>query len=477
MISFFRSLKGRFVVSHLLPLLITVPLVTIALFYLLETRVLLTDMSTDLDAQAQLIAELASTQSNNNIWLNPTDAQTFIAQISDHGLMGEIVLRSPDGDPLAATAANAPLLAEFQALQQQMQMLESGEVVILVSYDLSRQDVQVFAPVLDVNQQLVGIVQVADSLGTLSERLTLLGRYVLMVLGVQLLLGGIIGFILAMRLERPISRSTTAVIALSQGDYINAPLQEMGTTELKALSHAVTTLSERLRILEETRRRSLANLVHEIGRPLGAIKAAISVLLDGADEDPALRQELLSGIGQEIERMQPHLDDLAQLHGNVTGQIQLEKSNVDLNEWLPPLLLPWRAAAQEKGLQWHTNLAKNLPTLVMDAQKMAQVVGNLLSNAVKYTPADGSIWVTTLATPTHVQINVQDNGPGVAAAEQERIFEPFYRSTQQRRFPQGLGLGLGIARDFVEAHEGTLTYADNPNGGSVFTVTLARRSG
>lgn len=471
---FFRSLKGRFVTSHLLPLLITVPLVAIALLYLIETQILLTDMSTDLGTQAELIAQIAQMQASPDLWINPNEAQIFVAQVNDKGMVGEVVLRAPSGTVLAETNEGSLLTPEFEALSQQIQTLASGEVVIMVSYDLSQPGVQVFAPVLDVNEQLVGIVQVVDSLGTVTERLAVLGRYVLIVLALQLLLGGGIGFALALRLERPITRSTTAVIDLAQGHYVDPPLREMGTTELKALSLSVNDLSERLRILEETRRRSLANLVHEIGRPLGAIKAAISVLLDGADEDPTLRQELLSGISFEVERIQPHLDDLTQLHGNVTGEIHLEKEIINLNEWLPSILLPWRAAAQDKGLNWTTSIHEDLPSLNIDPKKIAQALGNLMSNAVKYTPEGGTVWITAVSTTTTVQISVEDNGPGIAPNEEQRIFEPFYRSTEQRRFPQGLGLGLSIAKDSIEAHDGTLTYEENPKGGSKFTITLVK---
>lgn len=470
---FFRTLKGRFIISHLLPLIITVPLVALALVYLLETNILLTDMSADLESYAEFIAETAVAQDSPGIWLNPDEAETFIAQFARQDMADQIVLRTADGKVLAFTDDLTPLYQDIDLINQGIQELDSGEVYILASYDLSKQGVQVFAPI-SVNNQIVAIVQVADSLGTISQRLNVLGRYVLWVLALQLLLGSIIGLVLALRLQRPILRSTTAVVKLAQGKYIDPPLREMGTLELKELSLSVNELSERLRILEETRRRSLANLVHEIGRPLGAIKAAISALLDGADEDPALRKELLTGIAYEIERLQPHLEDLTHLHGQVTGQIQLQKESVHLNEWLPPLLLPWRAAAQEKGLQWQTDIAEDLPTISIDPNKIAQALGNLLSNAVKYTPAGGDVLVTAVSTPSTIQISVQDNGPGVSADEQERIFEPFYRSTQQRRFPQGLGLGLSIALDSVVAHGGTLIYTDNPTGGSQFTITLKR---
>ena len=81
------------------------------------------------------------------------------------------------------------------------------------------------------------------------------------------------------------------------------------------MASAVNILAERLRLLEETRRRSLANMVHELGRPLGAMRSAAHVLRGPAGDDPAIREELLGGIEGQVERMRPLLDDLAQLTG------------------------------------------------------------------------------------------------------------------------------------------------------------------
>jgi signal transduction histidine kinase len=147
---------------------------------------------------------------------------------------------------------------------------------------------------------------------------------------------------------------------------------------------------------------------------------------------------------------------------------------VPLDEWLPPLLLPWRALAGEKGLAWQTEIAPNLGVLEMDPERMAQVLGNLISNAIKYTPAGGTVTVKGGGEETAVFFSVCDTGPGIDPDEQERVFEPFYRSQAQRRFPQGLGLGLTIARDLVNAHGGTLTLDSAPGQGSCFTVTLPR---
>ena len=106
------------------------------------------------------------------------------------------------------------------------------------------------------------------------------------------------------------------------------------------------------------------------------------------------------------------------------------------------MLLPWRASAQEKSIQWQADIPPDLPTLEIDAVRMAQVVGNLLSNAIKFTPADGKITISAGTNKTEVWISVQDSGLGIAPEEQEKIFEAFYRSSEHRRFPTRAGTGF-----------------------------------
>jgi signal transduction histidine kinase len=108
----------------------------------------------------------------------------------------------------------------------------------------------------------------------------------------------------------------------------------------------------------------------------------------------------------------------------------------------------------------------------LDHERMGQVLGNLLSNAIKYTPEGGRVWLSANSDDLEVRIIVADNGPGIVLEEQEKVFEPFFRSQQQRRFPQGLGLGLTIARDIAEAHGGTLEFEGEPDSGSRFVVHL-----
>jgi signal transduction histidine kinase len=165
------------------------------------------------------------------------------------------------------------------------------------------------------------------------------------------------------------------------------------------------------------------------------------------------------------------LDSLTDLHDQVLGTLELDRQPIALAGWLRRTVLPWRQAAHQQGLHWQMDIADSLPVLEIDPDRMAQVLGNLLSNAIKYTPK-GTVSVEASVRGDSVAIAVGDTGIGVAPSEQEQIFEPFYRSQRDKRFPQGMGLGLSIARDLVLAHGGRLTVESAAGEGSRFTVWL-----
>jgi signal transduction histidine kinase len=288
---------------------------------------------------------------------------------------------------------------------------------------------------------------------------------------IALIVGIGLALILAHRLERPLVSVTNAVGEIAEGGRTE-PIAEEGPKEIQNLIRSVNALAADLHSLEDTRRRLLANLVHELGRPLGAIRAAIHALRKGAAKDQVTRDELLLGIEDEVIRMQPLLDDLAQLHGQVMGRVRINPESVSLSDWLPPLIIPWRAAALDKGLHWEAQFPRDLPVVTIDPDRIGQVIGNLLSNAIKYTPEGGSVRISASSSVDEIRITVSDTGPGIALGEHEQVFEPFYRSQDSRRFPQGLGLGLTIARDLVEAHGGQLVISSQIGKGSDFVIIL-----
>ena len=457
-----RTMRSQLVLKPILIFLLVLPLTSLALLYPAETQALLANLSQRGTERATLLARLLNARWR--CWAAPPRPRP--SWPTDRVAGRPVLLLAPDGrlrpPGRRHTYAAAPAGRHHHG-DRTTKRAGHGRP--------DRADCGGAGAIYDGTGRVVGIVGVIETLSGLSSLVNRVREFVLATLVVELILGTVIGLLLARRLAPPITAAASAVVDLSEGRAVT-PMAEKGPREIRQLSTGVNILGERLRLLEETRRRSLANIVHELGRPLGAMRSAVHVLRGEVGDDPAIRDELLGGVEGQIERMQPLLDDLAQLHGQGQGVVVIDREPTRLDDWLPPILLPWRAAALEKGLAWQATIAAPLPAVSIDRRRMAQAVGNLLSNAVKYTPAGGAVSVEAGSDGREIWIRVGDTGRASIKAEQERVFEPFYRSDRDRRFPQGLGLGLTLARDLVTAHGGRLTLDSAPGAGSRFTIVL-----
>ncbi len=470
----FRTLRSRLILSHILPLLAVVPLIGIALIYLLEEVVLLPNLTAELKQQAALIVDLAETQPN--LWTDAAAARTFVERTSTR-VTARLMLIDRAGNLLASSdAADADRVGQ-RLDQPDLEHALSGETVARQNYSSRLQSdiADVLLPVLGSDRQLNGVVRLSYQLTSVYQQFAALRWLVVGVLIIGLLLGAGVGWILALNLQRPIEQLTHAVDRLA-GDQPAAPLPEPQPEEFALLVRAFNSLAERLHSLEDARHQLLANMVHELGRPLGALQSGVEALRGGADEDPALRRELLIGMDAEIQRLRRLLDDLSRHYDQALGPLELNWHPIELNEWLTPVLTPWREAAERKGLQWTVTKSSEPFAIEVDPDRLAQAVGNLISNAIKYTPASGTVSIEIESDPVAALIHITDTGPGIAAEDQAHLFEPFYRGQTARRFPQGMGLGLTIARDLVMAHGGHLEVMSSVGQGSRFTIWLPRNS-
>lgn len=462
----FRSLRNRLILSHILPALLIIPLMGAAMVYVLETRLLLPVIYNDLASDARLMAEI--TRNQPVFWQNSEAATALVNGVTPY-LSGRVSLLTLDGRLLASSdEVNDAQVVELPNLAG----VGQGGIIELQNGSLA----EVFAPVFDLNRKPIGIIRMTTRVVTVSDEVYQL-RYLLggvLLLGV--LAGVALGSYLAFSINRPIQRVAGSIQALAEGDW-QAHVEEKGPDELRALAVRVNTLVDQLNSLEKSRRQLLANLVHELGRPLGAIRSAIQALQKGADKDPQLEKDLLNGLDSETVRLRRLLDELAGLHDQILGRLELKQEAVRVNEWLAGVLSPWEAAAREKGVNWTEEVAADLPVVFMDSDRMAQAVGNLLSNAVKFTPAGGRVDVAVREDEGKFIVQVTDTGPGIPAEEQEKVFQPFYRGSHGRRIVQGMGLGLSIARDITAAHGGGIELQEKAGAGSRFLLWIPVKVG
>ena len=465
-----RSLRTRLILSHILPILVIIPLAAFALFYVLETQFFLPSMADNLSQDARYLAEIS--RAEFQLFGNPVIVSNMLNRVGlDPSI--QVMFTDADGRLLFASDEMAKdqlgTLVETEGLAQ----ARAGEEVVLTNYSIFRLNdvlVDVYSPV-KTSQGVIGVVRVSYRSESIFVLLSRLRNLITVVLILGLVVGTALGSILGLNIGNPIRRVTAAVNGLVQGER-KETLPEGGPQEIRDLSRSVNQLVERLGSLETARRHLLANLVHELGRPLGAIRSGIQSILRGADRDPQLLVELTRGMDEEADRMQHVLDELAHLHDEVIGTLELQKELIGMSGWLPSMLVPWGQAASDKELHWIEDIPGGLPSISGDPIRLAQVFGNLASNAIKYTPAGGSVWISAGAGEQQIWVGFKDDGPGIPVEEQELIFEPFYRGQQGRKIKQGMGLGLSIARDILHAHGGEIELHSGEAEGTQFTVWL-----
>jgi signal transduction histidine kinase len=332
---------------------------------------------------------------------------------------------------------------------------------------------QILDVVLSVKQadgQVVGLVRVYRRITDIEQSFATMRWLVLGVLLAGLLIAGVIAVFLSESISRPLKTFTQAITETPiEGQPQRLP--EYGDSELNNLSHAFNRLQDRRLELEETRQHMLANLIHEIGRPLGSIRTALHALQTGAINDQPLRADLMQGMVERIDRMGRLLEDLALTYRG-PGILEIQLQSVQINEWLAGLTPLWVESAQQKQLIWELILPEDLPLIRTDPDRLAQALGNLVSNAIKFTPAGGKITLTTRFEENQIQFNVNDTGIGISLEDQLHLFVPFFRSIQPSWKAAGLGLGLSITKTIIESLGGQISFLSAPGQGSSFTINL-----
>lgn len=466
----FRSLRARLILSQTIPLLIILPIMGAVLVNQVETRILLPSLSRALTTNAVLLANVAGDE--QALWTTPGYAEYYLTNLR-HDISARVMFLTPGGQLLGSSDPTEAGMVGYVLDFEGVAKARSGQVASYIYYNISSPSevIDVFVPVINPQQQLIGILRMSYTYNTLYTEFIQSRYTIIAILAGGLLLGIILGWSLALNLSRPIRKVTQAIYELARGSR-QATVAPGGPEEIQLLAQSYNFLSDRLSSLEKARRQLLANLIHELGRPLGALRSAIQALAGGAARDPQLLQDLTTGMDDQAARLQHLLEELSHLHDQVLGTLELEYQPVALSEWLPMVIRPWQEAAQDKHLQWQTDIPSDLPSISADPNRLASAVENLVSNAIRYTHSGGIVSVSARMDGPEVIIQVSDTGSGVAVDEQAKIFEPFYRGDQGRRFKQGMGLGLSIANDLVKAHGGKISVESTPGKGSRFTIHL-----
>jgi signal transduction histidine kinase len=267
--------------------------------------------------------------------------------------------------------------------------------------------------------------------------------------GVALVIGGL----LAYGLVRPIRQLTAATRAVARGD-LSHRVAIAANDEVGELAASFNAMAADLEKAERLRRNMMADIAHELRNPIAVMQANLEAVVDGVLPPTVDNLQPLLDQSQLLSRL---VDDLRTLALAEAGQLSLNRAPTGPGDLVRSVAAQFAPQAEAKRITLQTDIASNLPSVVLDPQRIAQVLGNLLSNAIRHTPEGGRVECRVTGDAKQVLFAVADNGAGIPPEALPHIFERFYRADSSRsRAGGGTGLGLSIAKQLVELHGGRI---------------------
>lgn len=274
------------------------------------------------------------------------------------------------------------------------------------------------------------------------------------------------------RIVGPVNSLADAADQVASGQYTVRVIPPGLGSEFARLAGAFNVMAARLDATEATRRRLLSDLAHEMRTPVATLDAYLEGLQDGV---ATLDEKTIGVLRAQTARLARLAEDVAAVSRVEEHQLDLHLEPVDTGELVSTATAAAADRFAAKGVTLRGNQIHDIPRVIVDRERIGQVLGNLLDNALRHTPAGGTVTVDTRqAEPGWIALSVTDTGDGIPAEHLTRIFERFYRAdTARDRTHGGSGIGLAIAKALVDAHGGRITATSpGPGAGSTFTVLL-----
>jgi two-component system OmpR family sensor kinase/two-component system sensor histidine kinase BaeS len=338
---------------------------------------------------------------------------------------------------------------------------------------LSSTDLAAGEPVLVENQQVGTVLPLYAGTtvpNTADDFVSSVNHSTWLAGGIAALVALVLGSVLFFQIVSPVQRLTSAAQKIAGGD-LSQRIPTQSQDEIGTLAESFNQMADSLAKNEGLRRNLIADVAHELRTPLTIIQGNLEAMLDGIL--PASPQEIAT-LRDETAMLTRLVSDLRLLSLAEAGQLKLERVEVDTTELITRAVEPFRLQAQSSQIELILEIAPNLPTINVDADRIAQVIRNFLNNSIRHTDAGGRITLTCGGDKSQsLLITVSDTGEGISADDLPFVFDRFYRADKSRsRASGGSGIGLAIAKQLVEAHGGKVWAESQPGRGAIFGFTL-----
>ena len=278
----------------------------------------------------------------------------------------------------------------------------------------------------------------------------------------------VLSIFLLRQLTRPLRRLDEATRRIARGEF-SEPVGIPSADEIGRLARSFDEMAESLDRSERTKKQMIADVSHELRTPLAAVRSALEGLRDGLIEPSA---ETLASLHDKILLTTRLVRDLHQLTLADAGRLSIQPMACRVEELISTIVETIGVQLEDSEIRLDCRVSPDLPDVIVDRQRIEQVLLNLLANAIRHTPPGGALSVSAVVHTEGVQLNVCDTGPGLTEADLIHVFDRFYQADDARTSEGGAGLGLSIAKALVDAHGGRIWAENSPVGGACFHMIL-----
>lgn len=409
---------------------------------------------------------------DNSLTINASQVAAGLNIDNGRLILSDSLIESPENADLRGSGFTIRILTPEGSVIQEFGLYHNLPVSSALSFSTftdssSQTNIRVYTqPVYD-NNQLVAIVQVAQSLDDMEDILDKLLTTLLISIPILVTIAGFSGYFLASRALAPIDHITITARRISAEDLSARLIIPATNDEVGRLSQTFNDMLVRLEDSFQRERQFTNDASHELRTPLTAMQAILGMIRENR-RSPEEYEQAIDDLSEETDRLQTLVENLLRLaRGDKSKSNEFEKVNLstlleDVSDSLRPL-------AETKSLVLRCETADNL-TVLGDSDELIRLFVNLLDNAIKYSER-GAINISARQVDSIIEIKVSDTGIGIAPEHIPHIFDRFYR-VDKSRTEYGSGLGLAIAEEIINVHGGSIKVHSNIDRGTTFTVNL-----
>ncbi|WP_291583659.1 sensor histidine kinase [Clostridium sp. UBA6640] len=347
-------------------------------------------------------------------------------------------------------------------------VIEGKEKIVVEKLAINGESSISMTTALNHNDKIDGALRFIASTAEVDKTVAKASEYALLVGIFVIIVSSIVSLFISNSITKPLKKISYGAEKMAAGDF-SEKIPKFFDDELGKLADTLNYMSDEIMKNEKLKNEFIASVSHELRTPLTSIKGWSIVLKASDFQDEEEIKEGLDIIEQEVDRLTHLVEDLLDFSKLLSGKITLKKENINLMALILALSKQLTPRAKNKNLTLKTNVDENLPNIIVDKNRIKQVLINILDNAIKFTPAGGEITFNANIIENNIIISIKDTGIGISQDEIPKVKEKFYKGKNSN---SSNGIGLSVCDEIIQMHNGSLDIKSKLGEGTKVIIAL-----